>query len=119
MNQIESAIDRVIRKVAWKMTVRNDSDGNTLVPKKQVKKYRWIIESVDGEIIYDSERDGLERMSEYPIILELLPTVEKEARDVKINSKLARKQTTVVYRINQNLWSIYPTESIQDQCWAT
>ena len=114
MNYLERLVDRKLRRLAWK---RMNSQNNSLSEKQEHKigQYRWIIKNSEGDVIYDTEKDGYERLNEFPVVIEALGIIEPVERK-KIRRKKKSVEKMIIFTIDSQLHSIFPSEELETIC---
>ncbi|MCR5235243.1 MAG: hypothetical protein K6E53_15270 [Lachnospiraceae bacterium] len=116
MNDFEKIVDRLLRKVAWKTMTYNNHKIYTGTIDKDIKQYRWIIKDAEDNVLYDSDEDDYKGLYEYPVVyesLDMISDVRKTEEKRKINK---RERTSVVFHIDSNLWTIFPSEAVESMC---
>ena len=114
MNYLERLVERKLRRLAWK---RMNSPNGSLSEKQErkISQYRWIIKNSEGDVVYDTEIDGYERLTDFPVVIEALGIIEPVERK-KIRRKKKTVERMIIFTIDSQLHSIFPSEELETIC---
>lgn len=114
MNYVERLVARKIRRAAWKRMNYNDGSLSK-EQERRINQYRWIIKNSEGNILYDTEKQGYEGLLDFPVVIEAFEVIEPVEK-----KKIARKKETVerkiIFTIDSQLHSIFPSEELEAIC---
>lgn len=114
MNYVERLVERKLRRLAWKrMNSQNSSFSKR--QERKISQYRWIIKNSEDEIVYDTEKDGYERLTDFPVVIEALGIIEPVERK-KISRKTKPVERMIIFTIDSQLHSIFPSEKLEAIC---